>query len=292
MKKHNIREMVAGYGFILPAMIPFILFILVPILTALGMSFTNYDLIGTPDFVGLANYKKMFSDPRMWTSLGNSLVFTIFAVIISNVLGLLLALLINRKMPKGVSYLLRLFFFLPVIVAYAYVAQIWSYLLSQDIGVINYYLGLVGIKPIGWLTDPKVVLWTYILIDVWKTSGLAMLIYLSGLQNISPEMYEAARLDGAHGWNLLWRITLPLLTPVITFNFTVFMINAIQIFDPIFLMTKGGPGDASRSIVLYIYDNFNQMKLGYTTAVSMLLFVIIMVLTLLQFGAGEKRTHY
>ena len=285
-------EAIAGYLFILPAMIPFFLFVLIPIVSAIVLSFTNYDMLSAPQFIGVSNYTKLLSDHRMWTSLWNSVRFMVLAVFLSNFLGLLLALLINRKIPKGVSYFIRLCYFLPVIVAYAYIAIIWSNWLSKDTGVINYYLGLIGIEPIGWLVDPAIALYTIVIVDVWKNSGLAMIIYLAGLQNINPELYEAARLEGAHGWKLTWKITLPLLSPVLLFNFIIFMINAIQIFDPINLMTKGGPGDASRSIVLYIYDNFAQMKMGYSAAVSVILFIILMILTLLQFKAGEKRVEY
>lgn len=286
------REAVEGYLFIMPAMIPFLLFVLIPIVAAIALSFTNYDMLSAPDFVGVSNYMKLFGDKRMWISLWNSVRFMVLAVFISNFLGLMLALLINRKMSKAVSYFIRLCYFLPVIVAYAYISIIWSNWLSKDTGVINYYLGLLGVEPIGWLVDPAISLYTIVLVDVWKNSGLAMIIYLAGLQNINPELYEAARLEGAHGWKLTWRITLPLLSPVLMFNLIIFMINAIQIFDPINLMTKGGPGDASRSIVLYIYDNFAQMKMGYSAAVSVVLFFILMILTLLEFKAGEKRVEY
>lgn len=256
INKVQRNEAISGYCFILPAMVPFVLFVLVPILAAIMLSFTNYDLLSAPQFIWTKNYARLLSDTRMWQSLWNSVRFMLLSVLGSNFLGLMLALLVNRKMPKLASYFIRLCYFLPVIVSYAYISIIWVSWLSKDTGVINYFLGLIGIKPIGWLTDPNISLYTIVLVDIWKNSGLTMIIYLAGIQNINPELFEAARLDGAHGWKLTRRITIPLLSPVIMFNMVISMIGALQIFDPINLMTKGGPGDSSRSIVLYIYDNF------------------------------------
>ena len=180
-----------------------------------------------------------------------------------------------------------------MLIAHTYVAVIWQFLYQRDTGVINYYFSLLGIGPVSWLGSANWVLPSVIIMDVWKNTGFAMIIFLAGLQNIPKDYYEAARLDGANAFQLFRRITFPLLTPTIFFVLVIFMIGAIQVFDTIIVLTGGGPGDASKSVVIYIYEQaFQNFDLGYASTVAMTLFVVILFLTLLQFLFGRRWVHY
>ena len=287
------REAIAGYLFILPIYIGFIVFILLPIIRAAGISFTRFDVLAGSEFIGLENYKQMLSDMRLRKVYGNTAVFTIFAVFFNTGIGLLLAVLLNQKMPTAVRNLFRSIYFFPILVAHTYIATIWQYLYQQDTGIINYYLSFLGIDPIPWLSSSKMVMVSIIIMDVWKNTGFAMLIFLAGLQNIPQDYYEAAELDGANDFQRFFRITLPLLSPTIFFIVVIFMIGALQVFDTIIVLTQGGPGDSSRSIVMYIYEQaFQRFDMGYASALSMTLFAIIMLLTLLQFRLSNRWVYY
>jgi multiple sugar transport system permease protein len=207
--------------------------------------------------------------------------------------GLLLAVLINRRMPALLRYLFRTAYFFPTLVALVYCAIIWQFLYQKDTGIINYYLSFLHVAPIPWLSSTSWVLPSIIILDVWKNTGFAMLVFLAGLQNISPEYYESAQLDGANRWQLFRHITLPLITPTLFFNLIIYMIGALQVFDSIIALTGGGPGDASRSLVMYIVETaFQQFQMGYASAIAITLFIIIMILTLFQFRLGQRWVHY
>lgn len=287
------REAIAGYLFILPIYLGFIIFILIPIIRAGGISLTKFDILAGSEFIGLKNYTQMLSDMRLRTVYGNTIIFTIFAVSFNVGIGLILAVFLNQKMPTAVRNLFRSIYFFPILVAHTYIATIWQYLYQKDTGIINYYLGFLGIDPIPWLSSTSVVMVSVIIMDVWKNTGFAMLIFLAGLQGIPKDYYEAAELDGANDVQRFFRITLPLLSPTIFFNVIIFMIGALQVFDTIIVLTEGGPGDSSRSIVMYIYEQaFQRFDMGYAAALSMTLFVIIMILTLIQFRFSSRWVHY
>ncbi len=287
------REALAGYLFILPTFIGYTAFIIGPIVAAFGISVTRYDILSPAEFVGLQNYVTLLTDPRLHKVYLNTIYFTVVAVSFNVGLGLLLAVLINRHMPAFLRYFFRTAYFFPVLVALAYSAIIWQYLYQKDTGIINYYLGYLNVAPIPWLSDPRFVMPSIIIMDVWKNAGFAMLVFLAGLQNIPQDYYESAQLDGASRWRLFRHITLPLITPTLFFNLIIYMIGALQVFDSIVVLTQGGPGDASRSLVMYIYENaFQLFQMGYASAVAITLFVVIMLLTLVQFRAGQSWVHY
>ena len=257
------------------------------------MSFTKFDVLGGSVFTGLANYSRMLSDDRLRTVYANTFLFTIFAVFFNVSIGLALAVLLNRRLPQLVRNFFRSIYFFPLLVAHTYVAVIWQFLYQRDTGVINYYLSLLGLGPVAWLASPNWVLPSVIIMDVWKNTGFAMIIFLAGLQNIPRDYYEAARIDGAGALQLFLRITFPLLTPTIFFVLIIFMIGAIQVFDTIIVLTGGGPGDASRSVVIYIYEQaFQNFDLGYASTIAMTLFVVILTLTLFQFWFSRRWVHY
>lgn len=291
--KHGHREAFWGFVFILPTYVGFAVFILGPLIAVAGISLTKFNVLGGTTFTGLANYQSMVGDTRLQTVYANTFIFTTFAVIFNVGIGLALAVLLNRRMPNFLRNFFRSVYFFPLLVAHTYVAVIWQFLYQRDTGVINYYLSLLGIGPIPWVESPNWVMPSVIIMDVWKNTGFAMLIFLAGLQNIPRDYYEAARIDGANTNQLFLRITLPLLSPTIFFVLVIFMIGAIQVFDTIIVLTGGGPGDASRSVVMYIYEQaFQKFDLGYASSIAMTLFAIILFLTLLQFWFGRRWVHY
>jgi multiple sugar transport system permease protein len=291
--KAGRREALWGFLFILPTYLGFAIFILGPVVAVAGMSFTKFDVVTGSVFTGLTNYVRLLSDERLRTVYANTCVFTIFAVFFNVSIGLALAVLLNRRLPQLVRNVFRSIYFFPLLIAHTYVAVIWQFLYQRDTGVINYYLSLIHLGPISWLGSAAWVLPSVIIMDVWKNTGFAMIIFLAGLQNIPKDYYEAARLDGANAAQLFLRITFPLLTPTIFFVLVIFMIGAIQVFDTIIVLTGGGPGDASKSVVIYIYEQaFQNFDLGYASTVAMTLFVVILILTLLQFWFGRRWVHY
>ena len=291
--KAGHREALWGFLFILPTYLGFAIFILGPVVAVAGMSFTKFDVLTGAEFTGLTNYVRLLTDERLRNVYTNTFVFTIFAVFFNVSIGLALAVLLNRRLPRLVRNFFRSVYFFPLLIAHTYVAVIWQFLYQRDTGVINYYLSLLGIAPISWLGSAAWVLPSVIIMDVWKNTGFAMIIFLAGLQNIPKDYYEAARLDGAKAVQLFLRITFPLLSPTIFFVLVIFMIGAIQVFDTIIVLTGGGPGDASKSVVIYIYEQaFQNFDLGYASTVAMTLFVIILIFTLLQFWFSRRWVHY
>ena len=287
------REAFVGYLFILPTYIGFIIFILYPLVESMRISFLEFSILRPSIYIGLDNYAQMLADSRLRVVYINTIVFTLFAVFFNAGIGLILAVMLNRRMPILMRNLYRSVFFFPVLIAHTYIAVIWKFLYQQDTGVINYYLSFLGIDPIPWLSNTAWAMAAIIILDVWKNTGFAMLVFLAGLQNIPHEYYEAAQLDGANERQLFFRITIPLLSPTIFFVLVIFMIGALQVFDTIIVLTAGGPGDATRSVVLYIYElAFRSFNLGYAAAVSMTLFAIILVLTALQFWISRRWVHY
>ena len=287
------REAFVGYLFILPTYIGFTIFILYPLVESVRISFQEFSLLRGSTYIGLDNYVQMFADARLRIAYVNTIIFTLFAVFFNAGIGLILAVMLNRRLPVLMRNVYRSIFFFPVLIAHTYIAVIWRFLYQQDTGVINYYLGVFGVEPIPWLSNAHWAMAAIIILDVWKNTGFAMLVFLAGLQSIPNEYYEAAQLDGANERQLFFRITIPLLSPTIFFILVIFMIGALQVFDTIIVLTQGGPGDATRSVVLYVYEiAFRTFNMGYAAAVSMTLFAIILALTALQFWISRRWVHY
>ena len=287
------REALSGYLFILPTYFLYALFVFLPVLSVIYLSLTRYDIFSLPRFIGLQNFHDLFQDPRLLTVYQNTFYFTFVAVFLNVGIGLLLALALNRTIPAGFNYLFRLAFFLPVIVSTVFLSVIWSALFATDTGIVNYYLGLVGIKPVAWFTDSTTAMTSIILLDVWKNAGFAMVIFLAGLQNIPVQYYEASQLDGAGPWQIFRKVTFPLLSPVIFFNTVIFSIGALQVFDSTKIITDGGPGDSTRSQAMYIYENaFQKFQMGYASTVAVGLLAVIIIITLIQFFLSRRWVHY
>jgi multiple sugar transport system permease protein len=287
------HETLAGYLFALPAMAGLTIFLILPILASFTLVFMHYDLLTPPEWAGSTNLARLFSDKRMFEIYWNSVRLVVGATFFNNVLGLLLAMGVNRAMPAALKYFLRTAIFFPVLTTTASLALVWKFLLTQDRGVVNYLLQQLGQEPIPWISGSNWALTSVMIYDVWKSCGFLMVLYLAGLQGIPDVFYEAARIDGANRWQLFRHITLPLISPTAFFAIVISLIGAFQIFDNAQVLTDGGPGDASRVIVMYIYEKgFRGFEMGYASAVSFTLFFILVALTLFQFWGARKWVHY
>lgn len=287
------HETVAGYMFILPAFVSLAIFLMLPILASFALIFMHYDLLTPPEWAGIENITRLFTDKRLFQIYWNTLRLVVGATFFNNLLGLLLAMGVNRAMPATLRYFLRTSIFFPVLTTTASLAVIWKFLLTQDRGVVNYLLQQIGLQPVSWLSSSDWALTSAIIYDVWKSCGFLMILYLAGLQGIPEVYYEAAKIDGANRWRLLRHITLPLISPTAFFAIVISFIGASQIFDNVWVLTGGGPGDASRVIAIYIYEKgFRGFEMGYGAAVSFTLFLILIALTLLQFWGARKWVHY
>jgi multiple sugar transport system permease protein len=293
MKRLARREAFWGYLFLLPTAIGFVIFILGPMLGALGISLLKWDLLSPPKFAGAANYGGIFADLRLRLVAGNTVRFVLADVLLNMALGLALALLLRGKVARAVGYLARLSFFFPVIVSVSSAAAIWIFFLQKDLGVLNYYLHLIGLPRVPWLGSSQWSLRSVILFDVWKNVGFYAMVFLAGLHNIPVQLREAAIVDGATERQLLRHVTLPLLTPSIFFSVVIALINGFQVFAQAQILTRGGPGDASRTVVMYIYEQgFRYFQMGYASSVAVMLFIVIAGLTLLQFRASQRWVFY
>lgn len=277
-------EALTGLLFVLPAIIGFAVFVAGPMLSTFVLSFFYYDLFSPPKFAGMDHFAWMLEDRRLGVVLGNTAFFAFFAVLGNTGLAVVLAVALNKNVPNLLEIPLRAAFFFPFLVGLIFVSIIWQFLFQKDLGIINHYLNQMGVPSIGWLSDPDMALVSVIIMDVWKNVGFGMLIALAGLQSISSDYYDAARVEGAGAVQKFFRVTLPLLSPVILFLLIINTIGAFKVFESIIVLTNGGPGDASRSIVMYIYEAaFKSLEMGYASAVSLLLLTIIAALTAAQF---------
>ena len=284
------RERRAAWAFLAPAYLIYLMFLLMPLIAALLLSVLQVNRITlATKFVGTENFDWIFTDPRFWTTFKNTFYFISLAVIGNVGLGLVLAVALDRKMPGFLLYFFRLAYFLPVLVSLAFVSFIWQFLYSTDLGVFNYYLRQIGLPAIGWLNDENVAMLSIVIIDVWKNVGFFIIIFLAALQGVPRTLMEAARIDGASPLVTLWRIKLPYIAPVILFCVTFATIGGLQVFDSIKIITNGGPGDATRSVVMYMYtEAFGAGDLGTGAASALTLLVVISVVVALQMLIGSK----
>ncbi len=283
----------AAAFFLLPTMLGFLLFVAGPLISAVALSLTRYDIITPPQFVGLANYRLFLQDDRLRHVYGNTLVLVASIVTLDVAIGLALALAVNRKMPALLRYLFRTAYFFPVLTSLASIAIIWSFLLNYDFGVVNYYLGKVGIARVPWLTASNRVIPAIVLVSVWKNVGFSFVLFVAGLQAIPRVYYEAARIDGAGSWTIFRNITLPLISPTMFFATVIGLINGFQIFDAPQILTNGGPGDNSRTVVMYIFEQgFRNFAMGYASTIALSLFFVLLTLTLIQTRLSRKWVFY
>lgn len=281
-KKQRIQEAIWGYLFITPNFLVILFFTFIPVFFALYMSFTDWNILSDPNFIGLENYEKIFSDPLAKETFLNTFYFAVVSVPINVFLTLLLAVLLNQRI-KGITFF-RTAYYLPVISASVAVSLIFMWILANN-GLLNQILGGLGIEPVRWLTDPKIALNSVIGVTIWKGLGLNMIIFLAALQDIPKELLEAAAIDGANAVQKFFKITIPLLSPVIFFVTITGVIGSFQSFDLVYNMTRGGPGHSTTVIGFYIWRQaFDYLHMGYGAALAFIVFAAILVLTILQWA--------
>jgi multiple sugar transport system permease protein len=285
------REAFWGYVFVLPLMLGFLVFTIVPFFTALYWSFTKYDGITDPQFIGIDNYVNLFQDEKFISSLWHTLYFTIGTVPTGAILALLVAVILNAKIRFANAY--RTAFFIPVVTSFVAVAQVWKWMYNSDYGLINGILDSLGLYQPAWLAAEAWAMPAIIIMSIWKGLGFNMVIYLAGLQGISPSLYEAAKIDGAGAVKRFFYITLPLLRHTTLFIVVISMISSFQVFDQVYIMTSGGPADSTTVVVYWIYQNaFRFFKQGYASAMAYVLFAIIMIFTLIQMKLAQRKDVY
>ncbi|HET7153078.1 MAG TPA: sugar ABC transporter permease, partial [Candidatus Kapabacteria bacterium] len=270
------------YLFLSPILIGMLVLSVGPILISFIASFTQWDIVSPPQWVGAGNYKEIVSSDLFWQVLRNTFYYVALAVPLTIILSLFLAIAVNRKL-KGIG-LFRTVYFLPVVTSMVAVAIVWGWLYNPEYGLINYVLrSWFGVQGPAWLRDPNWAMPAMIIVGVWKALGYNMMIFLAGLQSVPDEYYEAARLDGANTRQRFFNITLPMLTPTIFFVLVVTLIGSFQVFEQTYILTRGGPANATLTISYFIFQNaFQFFRMGYASALAYVLFAIVFVLTLIQ----------
>lgn len=276
-----------AYGFIAPYYIFFLLFVLFPIVVNIFLSFTDFNLKSI-SFVGLENYRMMLKDVLFWKSVQNTLIYVVFTVFFTMLLGFLLALALNSAAIWGTRFF-RGMIYLPYVTSMVSMAMVWLWLYDPTYGVFNVIMEALGLEAQQWLYDEKLALGAMIVLGIWKGVGYYMTLYLAGLYNIPAYLYEAAAIDGAGYWQKVFRITLPMLRPVTFFILITGTINAFNVFEQVNVMTGGGPMNATTTIVHQIYIRaFTEYRMGYGAAEAVFLLVIILIFTLLNFRYGNQ----
>ena len=295
MKNNTIkigkRSMSVGYFYVLPWLIGFILFGLYPLFASLYYSFTDFGILNEPKFVGLKNYMKMFtSDREFWPSLWVTFKYVLISVPLKLVAAFIIALLLNRKL-KGINIFTTVYYLPSILGASVSISILWRFLFSTN-GLVNNLIGKIGIGPIPFLESPKYALGTLSLIVVWSF-GSSMVIFLSGLKQIPKDYYESAYLDGASTMRVFWSITVPLVSPSLFFNLVMQLINSFQSFTGAFVITHGGPLNSTYLYVMKLYNEaFANYKMGYASALSWFLFLLIIVATGLLFKFSSNKVYY
>ncbi len=287
------RETLAGWLFLLPGLIGFSLFVFGAVVVSLVLSFLDWDMITQPRFVGLDNYARLLTrDLTFRLVLKNTFWFVVGTVPTRVILGLLLAMILVKKIPGRTVF--RAAVFLPVIVPTVSAAMVWRWIFNADFGLLNEFLYQLGFSNLPrWLSQPNWALTALVIFSVWKDVGLSCVIFMAGLEGIPISLYEAAWIDGASKPKAFWYITLPLLSPTTFFVIVINIISSFQVFDQAYVLTGGGPGHATSTIVYYIYSNaFQWFRMGYASAIAWILFGIIFLATLIQFSYQRKWVYY
>lgn len=281
-KGRAMRRNIAGYLFIAPAMIGFIVFMLIPTIAAVVLSFFEWNIVNEPIFSGLHNYEQALGDPLFWNSIKVTLQYMVYHIPASLILAFIMAIALKQKI-KGVG-VFRTAFVLPWITTPIIISFVWKWILDPNFGILNYLAKMVGLDLTGVINSEGFPMVSVALINMWIFCGYHMMIFTAGLGNIPTALYEAAMIDGANGLQRTFKITIPLMRPTIMFAMITSVIGSFQIFDLIYGMYQGGPGDATRVYYYYIYENaFSYFKMGYACTLSVILFLLLLVFTLMQY---------
>ena len=284
-----IRRKHDGWGHLmeLPCYLIYFIFIFIPVIMTLWLSFRNYDLFTRNDFIGLANHIRLFGDVRFLKSLRNTSIYSLGTIVPQIVMGLLLAVALNKGVPGKKAF--RLAFYLPYVVSMVSISMLWLWIYEPASGVLNQTMRFLHLPPRRWLYNQDLALSSLILMGVWKMTGYNMIIYLAGLQQIPPHLYEAAEIDGASAISKFFRITVPLVQPTTFFLFVINTIQSFSVFEQVNIMTDGGPNNATTTIVHQLYTRaFEEFQMGYACSMGVFLLCITLILTVLNFKYGRQ----
>lgn len=286
------RKLLIGL-FLAPTVIGLGLFTFLPILASVVLAFFSWDIITPPRFVGLENFADIAADPTIRVSFLNTIGFVVVAVTLQLAVALVLAVLVNTRMPGLLKSFFRSVLLFPLVLSAASVSIIMGYLFNENFGLVNHVLNLLGMADVPWLTSTHGAMIVVVLVYVWQNFGFSFLLFLGGLSSIPKEVYEAAQVDGATGWKQFWRITFPLVSPTTLVASVMAIISALQIFDQPYVLTRGGPGDSTRTAVMVIYESaFKQLEFGRASAIGIVLTVVIMLVTAVQFRLSRRFVFY
>jgi multiple sugar transport system permease protein len=287
------RKALEGYLYISPFLLGFLIFTAYPLLASLYLSFTSYNIISSPTFIGLENYQRAFTgDPQFWASLGRTGKYALMVVPLGIICSLLAAMLLNQGF-KGTA-IFRTIFFLPSITPVIASVLIWLWLLQPSIGVINYMLGLIGIEGPAWVQSTTWAVPSLVILSLWNTAGGSrMIVFLAGLQGVPQELYEASHIDGANAWQRFVNVTVPMISPTIFFNLVVSVIGALSVFSVAYIGTQGGPAYATYFYVYHLYLSAFQFNLmGYASAMAWIFLIVVLALTVVQFTLQNRWVFY
>jgi multiple sugar transport system permease protein len=285
------EEILTGYLFIAPTVIGLLLFTAGPVLMAALLSFTSWDLITPPEWVGFGNYARAYRDELFVQSLWNTVYYTLGTVPVGVLISLLLAIAMNQKLRGIIVY--RTLYFLPIVSSVVTISLLWTWIYYPDFGILNYLIRTIGLAPINWLQSTAWAMPAIIIMSIWAGLGYNMVILLAGLQGIPEELYDAAHIDGAGRVQTFWHITIPMLSPVIFFVLVLSLIGSFQVFSSAYVMTQGGPLNATLTIVYLIFNQgFRYFRMGYSSALAVVLALIILVLTLIQLRLQSRWIYY
>ena len=290
-RRPGLAQWIEVFPYLLPTILGFLFVYIGPVIASFILSFTSWDLVRPPEWIGIGNYQRMLGSPLFLRVMKNTFHFVLLYLPPSVILPLLLAVLLNNKL-RGVN-LIRSAIFLPAVVSTVAVGIVWQWLYNQEFGILNYFLKTIGVAGPAWLNHPRWAMWSIVIMSVWKVLGYNMVIYLAGLQNIPQDYYDSARIDGASAWKELIHITVPLVSPSTFFVLTISLINSFQIFEQTFMLTQGGPAYGTLTLSFYIYQQaFQFSRMGYGAALAYVMFVILLAFTIVGLQYQKKWVHY
>ena len=285
------KECIVAFSMIAPNLIGLAVFMVIPTFVSILISFTDWNLLNAANFIGIANFKELFSDPLFWKTLLNTVVYVFWKVPFNILISLILAVLINQQMYGRTFF--RAILFLPIIASSVSVALLWQPLFDITNGMLNKILNSVGLPSSTWIYNPKTSMMSVIIVALWKELGYYMVMFLAGLQSIPSSYYEAAAIDGANPVRKFLFITVPLISPTTFFVLIISVIGSFQIFDLTTVLTAGGPANSTNTLVMYVYQaGFKFFRMGYASALSTILFIIILIFTIIQNQLAKRWVHY
>lgn len=285
------KEIASSIAMLAPNLIGLIIFMIIPTISSFIISLTSWNLIGIPSFIGFENFKEVYHDPLFWKSLINTTLYVLVKVPFNMLISLIFAVLLNK--PLYGRSLFRTILFLPMIASSVSVALLWQPLFDVSNGMLNKILEVIGLPSSLWIYSPNTSLMSVVLVALWKETGYYMVMFLAGLQSIPKTYYEAAELDGAGPIQQFFRITIPLISPTTFFILIISIIGSFQIFDLTTVLTAGGPANSTNTLVMYIYQaGFRFFRMGYASAISTVLFIIVLIITIIQNTLSKKWVHY